>query len=270
MGDQPADPIDVLRQEIASLRAQLGAVAPDPAAARRAAVLERVNSLCARYTGDSSQGVAQHSISTPAELSHFANNPVPRPPMATRPGEPYPIGDTAWGQALASSLGAGSAYFQELSTWGPLASYLFDATGTLYQLLAAPDFDAAHREALAGLAECFNAISDGALCAIHVHSLRARHGAAVATAFQTQLRLEGAHPAAVPERVVSFDKAIADKLITAHQKQAASAAARGILGSSTSGQRGRRGGRGNRGNQFSGGSHRGRGRSAGGASGASD
>ena len=32
MGDQPADPIDVLRQEIASLRAQLGAAAPDPAA----------------------------------------------------------------------------------------------------------------------------------------------------------------------------------------------------------------------------------------------
>ena len=56
MGDQPADPIDVLRQEIASLRAQLGAAAPDPAAARPAAVLERVTGLCTRYMGDTSQG----------------------------------------------------------------------------------------------------------------------------------------------------------------------------------------------------------------------
>ena len=176
----------------------------------------------------------------------------------------------AWGQALASSLGAGSGHFQELATWAPIASYLFNATGTLYQLLAAQDFNAAHREALVGIAECFNAISDGALCAIHVHSPRARHGGAVANAFQTQLHLEGAHPAAVPERVVSFDKAIADKLITAHQKQAATAAARGSSGSSTSGQRGRRGGCGNRGNQFSGGSNPGRGRSVGGACGTFD
>lgn len=142
--------------------------------------------------------------------------------------------------------------------------------GTLYQLLVAQDFDAAHWDALVGIAECFHAISDGALCIIHVYSLWARHGASMASAFQTQLRLKGAHPVVVPDRVVAFDKGIADKLITAHQKQAAIATARGPLGSSTSGSRGRRSGHGTRGNQFLGGSNRGQGRFAGGQSGTSN
>ena len=268
MGDAAAS-LAALRKELESLKAQLGGSSSDPAAARRAAVLDRVTSLCVRYTGDTSQGVTQHALATPAELCHFANNPVPRPPSATQPGEAFPVGDTAWGQALATGLGPGSGYYQEICTWAPLTSYLFDATGTLYQLLAAADFNADHREALAGLAECFHAITDGALCALHVHLLRARHGGAVAQAFQTQLRLEGAHPAAVPDRVVAFDKAIADKLVTAYQKQAASAAARATSGPGGSSQRGRSNGRNYRGGRGGGRSGRGQGRSAGGAPSAS-
>ena len=270
MGDA-ADQLEVLRNEIAALRAALGAPAVAPAEAQRAARLERLTALCTRYTGDGSQGVAAHSISNPGELSHFANNPVPRPPTAGRPGDPYPIGSTAWGQSLATGLGAGSGYYQELCTWAPITSYLFDATGTLLQLLAAADFNDEHRAALFGLAETFHAITDGALCAIHVHDLRARHGGAVATAFQTQLRLDGAHPTAVPDRVLAFDRSIADKLVTAHQKQAAAAAARGTpstrggCGGGGDGRGGRSGGR----HSSSGGRGRGRGGAAGGASGAS-
>ena len=87
----------------------------------------------------------------------------------------------------------------------------------MFQLLAAQDLNTEHRAALASLAETFQCITDGALCAIHVHDLRARHGAAVDQAFQTQLRLDGAYGTAVPDRVVAFDRAIADKLVTARQ-----------------------------------------------------
>ena len=79
MGDAAAS-LEALRQELEALKARLGGSSSEPAAARRAAVLERVTSLCIRYTGDTSQGVAQHALAAPAELCHFANNPVPRPP----------------------------------------------------------------------------------------------------------------------------------------------------------------------------------------------
>ena len=109
-----ADQLEALRNKLAALRAALGAPAVAPAEAQRAARLEHLTALCTRYTGDGSHGVAAHSIANPGELSHFANNPVPRPPMACRPGDPYPIGSTAWGQSLAASLGVGSGFYQEV------------------------------------------------------------------------------------------------------------------------------------------------------------
>ena len=53
MGDAAAS-LDALRKELEALKAQLGGSFSDPMMARRAAVLERVTSLCVRYTGDTS------------------------------------------------------------------------------------------------------------------------------------------------------------------------------------------------------------------------
>ena len=120
----------------------VGGAVVDPAAAHQAALDERVLQLCRRYMGDVGQGIASHALGSTAELSHFATNPVPRPPTAAQPGAIYAIGATSWGQALASGLGANSRYYHELCTWAPLTSYLFDATATFYQLLSSPDFPA--------------------------------------------------------------------------------------------------------------------------------
>lgn len=92
----------------------------------------------------------------------------------------------------------------------------------------AEDFDAVHRGALVGLTECLHTTTNRALCNLHVHSLWAWQGVAATQAFQTQLRLKGAHPTTVLDQVLAFDKSVLDKLITVHQKQGAAAAACGV------------------------------------------
>ena len=129
MGD-PAARLAQLEAKLQALRAERAPAQPlaDPAALAAAteeerlrqaqlddaALLTMLRNLCIRYTGDRAEEVAAHAIRSKKELSHFVGNPVPRPPSANKAGSSFPIASTVWGQELATTLGAGSGFFQEL------------------------------------------------------------------------------------------------------------------------------------------------------------
>ena len=83
------------------------------------------------------------------------------------------------------------------------------------------------------MTEAFVGILHGAIRRVHYHSLRANHGVQFAEAFQTQLTLEGQHASFLPNDVLEFDRKLAEKVVSAHQKAAAS------RGTESAGSRGR-------------------------------
>ena len=264
MGD-PAARFQALEDTLEALRAHIGypPPPPDPAVAAAAAaltaaedtrVLEQYRALCIKLSGGPSEGWAAHSLGAASELSHFANNPVPRPPSIQGVGKIYDISETSWGQVLASQLGDRTGFFLELAGWAPIVSYIFDTLTTEVQVLAADDTPAAVRHVFWGLTEAWLAILHSACDRLHVHQLRGQHGAQIAQAFQTQIALTGAAAKFQSDAALEFDRKIAEKVITAQQKTAAQRLAE-ASGSGARG-RGRRFSRGGR--NFGGRSFRGR------------
>ena len=110
----------------------------------------------------------------------------------------------------------------EVTAWAPLVSYLFDTVCTNALLLASPDTPDDMQATFVGVAEAFVEVLHGSIRRVHYHSLCVNHGVQFAEAFQTQLTLEGQHASFLLNDVLDFDRKLAERVVSAHQKAAAS------------------------------------------------